>query len=302
MLPRTSPGGPAFLLLYYSLLQVWPRQGRYLRWAGVLTLVYPGYLQQSISGAYNRHFMAFLVFAVSVYLMALSTRKVRLAWLLAAGFMGGDLHPLVHHRVLRRLGIRPTCAPLAAGLEPGSSDSRPGHPQDRLACVAVSVDPCLVFLVAVGDLSVNHPDRANYAGDFKLLQDFDISLLSGVLAVLTRAFLDLVHATLQVWLSFLTDPDAWTLQAKISWLAWGLGAVLALIFWRVGDSGAPRDAPDSKPPASMLWFGVVGILRQRAAHLAHQQTAQRLGALGRSLCPCAHAPGLRNFDLPRLAG
>ena len=85
------------LLLYYSLVEVWPRKGRYLRWAGVLALVYPGYLQQSISGAYNRHFVAFLVFAVSIYLMVLSTREGQACLALRNSVMGGCLHSFVHH-------------------------------------------------------------------------------------------------------------------------------------------------------------------------------------------------------------
>ncbi len=70
----------------------------------------------------------------------------------------------------------------------------------------------------------------NYAGDFKLLQDFHQSFLAGSFAVLTRAALDLIYATLQVWLAVLGTPDAFTFQSKIAWFAFGAGVILASLF------------------------------------------------------------------------
>jgi hypothetical protein len=71
---------------------------------------------------------------------------------------------------------------------------------------------------------------ANYAGDFKLLQDFEGSALTGILAVLTRALLDLIYATLQVWFVVIGDAGEWTLQGKIAWFAFGLAAILTVLF------------------------------------------------------------------------
>ncbi len=62
------------LLIYYSLRLLWPRYDSYLRWLGALLIVYPGFFQQSISAAYNRHFAAFFLFALSIYLMVLAVK------------------------------------------------------------------------------------------------------------------------------------------------------------------------------------------------------------------------------------
>lgn len=70
------------LFLYLSLRLIWPRYDSYLRWLGALLLVYPGFFQQSISGAYNRHFTAFAIFALSFYLMALAVKHPGKGWLL----------------------------------------------------------------------------------------------------------------------------------------------------------------------------------------------------------------------------
>jgi hypothetical protein len=249
----------AILLLYAALTEVWPRQRVYLRWVGVLLLVYPGYLQQSISGAYNRHFTAFFLFGISIYLMVLSTRKHRLAWIYAAAswiaaflqmwtieyFVGLELaRPfLLWQLVLRQDRLKPQAAFRKALL--------------------LSV-PYLVILICYAWWRlIVFPSTipvANYAGDFKLLRDFDLSVISGTLSVLTRAFLDLVYSTLQVWLAVLSDPEAWTFQGKISWFAFGLGALLAIVFAYFHDVRGNADKGHSSPPLSMAWFGLLTFL------------------------------------------
>ena len=69
-------------LLYLTLKLIWPRYGTYFRWLGTLLIVYPGFFQQSISAAYNRHFTAFLLFALSIYLTALAIKRPQRAWFL----------------------------------------------------------------------------------------------------------------------------------------------------------------------------------------------------------------------------
>ena len=61
------------LLFYLSLKKLWPRHDGYLRWLGALLLLYPGFFQQSISTAYERHFTSFFLFMLSVYLMVLAS-------------------------------------------------------------------------------------------------------------------------------------------------------------------------------------------------------------------------------------
>jgi hypothetical protein len=265
------------LLLYYSFLQVWPLHARYLRWIGMLVLVYPGYLQQSISGAYNRHFTAFLIYGLSIYLMMLGTRKVRLAWLLAAASW---VAAFVHVFTIEYFVGLELARPLLLWLLFRSRDGQ-NHSQALRRAFFVGLPYLLILCFYVWWRLVIFPStipNANYAGDFKLLQDFDVSVLSGALAVLTRAFLDLVHATLQVWFTFLADPDAWTLQAKISWLAFGLGAGLAILFGHLDAAGAETQKPASRSTASLLGFGLWAFA---VSGLPIWLTSKQLSAQGR---------------------
>jgi hypothetical protein len=104
----------------------------------------------------------------------------------------------------------------------------------------------------------------NYAGDFKLLQDFDGSVLAGSLAVLTRAVLDLIYSSVQIWLAVLGTPDAFTFQSKIEWFAFAAGVVLSALFALFhpierGSGTAGPGFPRSLPLFG-LWSFLVGAL------------------------------------------
>ena len=84
------------LLLYYALLYLWPSRKYELRWVGLLLIVFPGFLQQSISTAYSRHLTSFFLFSLSIYLTARAvcgTSHKRLYWI-SALFIGAAVH---HH-------------------------------------------------------------------------------------------------------------------------------------------------------------------------------------------------------------
>lgn len=249
----------AILLLYAALSEVWPRQRAYLRWVGVLLLVYPGYLQQSISGAYNRHFTAFLLLAASIYLMVLSTKQRRWAWFYAAASWTAAFLQMwtIEYFVGLEL-VRPLLLWLLVSR------------RDRTKWQAVfgkvfllSVPYLLILICYLWWRLIFFPSTipvANYAGDFKLLRDFDLSVVSGTLSVLTRAFLDLVYSTLQVWLAVLGDPDAWTFQGKISWFAFGLGTLLAIVFAYFHEVRRDTEKGLSDFPRSMAWIGLLTFL------------------------------------------
>lgn len=72
--------GALFLVL--SLVLIWPRYEAHLRWLGALLIVYPGFLQQSQSAAKDRVLAAFLIFALSVFLMVNAVKHPKWAWFL----------------------------------------------------------------------------------------------------------------------------------------------------------------------------------------------------------------------------
>lgn len=265
------------MLLYQAMQGVWPQASRLLRWAGLLMLVYPGFLQQSISGAYNRHFTAFLIFALSMYLMVLSTRRGRFGLLFAiASWVTAFIHVFT---IEYFVGLE-LARPLLLWLLLSEKNAR-GKVQNLRTAALWSL-PYLIILgfyfwwrLIVFPASI---PIANYAGDFKLLQDFSTSPLAGLLAVITRACLDLVYATLQVWLTFITDPDSWTLQGKIAWLAFGMGAVLSLIYWKLEESRTDGNSSTPAVMRSLTWFGLWTFL---VGGLPIWLTSKQLSSQGR---------------------
>jgi hypothetical protein len=249
----------AILLLYYSLRAVWPRLESYLRWLGALLLVYPGYLQQSISAAYNRHFMAFFLFALSIFLMVLAIRKPGKGWFLwplswalsfiqaftIEYFVGLDL-------------IRPF---LLWMLVTSDNESRGMRAAGKALLLSFPYLLILGFyfwwrlIVFPTTISV-----ANYAGDVKLLDDFHISFGAGLLAVLTRALLDLIYSTLQVWMSAASGSAPFTLQSKIAWFAIGAGAALSILFVLFNEANTSTETRHGPGLRSFFFFGLWAFL------------------------------------------
>jgi hypothetical protein len=242
------------LLLYYSLLEVWPRQRTWLQWLGALMLVYPGFLQQSISGAYNRHFTTFFVFALSIYLMVLATRGMRAAWTLSlAAWIATFIHVFTIEYFVGLEFMRPLLIWFLVTCQGGTTRSAAAR-----RVILTALPYLLILAIYFWWRLIVFPSTitiANYAGDFKLLEDFSVSFISGMLAVLTRAVLDVIYATLQVWISVLSDPSAWTLQGRAAWFAFGAGTLLALTFaFFHGPDDAEPQSPS--PPRSLFLFGL----------------------------------------------
>ena len=264
-------------LLYQALVVVWPRQRPYLQWLGVLLLVYPGFLQQSISGAYNRHFAAFFVFALSIYLMVVAWRQGRTGWpLMLAAWCTALVHVFTIEYFVGLELVRPLLLWLLVAKD---ASLRRSVGVRRVLLLS------LPYLLILGSYFwwrlLVFPSTipiTNYAGDFRLLEDFDTSFLSGILSVLTRAILDLIHAVLQVWLTVLGDPDAWTLQGKIAWFALGLGILLAAIFAFFHDAGEEAGAGEPAPSRSLAVFGVLAFF---AGALPIWLTSKQLSTQGR---------------------
>ena len=265
------------LLLYYSFVEIWPLQRSYLQWLGALLLVYPGFLQQSISGAYNRHFTAFFVFALSIYLMVLATRQTRAAWALSlAAWVTAFVHIFTIEYFVGLELIRPLLLWFLLARRNGITRATAVR---RVILTALPYLLILAFyfwwrlIVFPSTIIV-----ANYAGDFRLLEDFNISLLSGMLAVFTRAVLDLIYSTLQVWMSVLGDPSAWTFQGKATWFAFALGALLAFTFALFHDAGSDTESQSSYPPRSLTLFGLWAFI---VSGLPIWLTSKQLSTQGR---------------------
>jgi len=74
------------VLVFWLLLRlIWPDHARQTAWISLLLVIYPLYNLQPLSVAYTLHWASYLVFAASLYLMALALRKPPLKNLLTAG-------------------------------------------------------------------------------------------------------------------------------------------------------------------------------------------------------------------------
>ena len=106
--------------------------------------------------------------------------------------------------------------------------------------------------------------KLNYAGDFKMLEDFRLSFVGGTFALLTRAFFDLIYSTLQVWLTGFTTQDGFTFQSKAVWFALGMGTGVAALFaiFQSIESDRAESVPPSTRPLFLLgaWTFLVGSL------------------------------------------
>ncbi len=249
----------AVLLLYLSLRLIWPRFDSYLRWLGALLLVYPGFFQQSTSAAYNRHFTAFFIFALSILLMVLALKHPGRAWFLfplswlAALIQIFTIEYYVGLELIRPLILWYLCFEI--------------YPHRRRQAFVRALLQSLPYLLMLGFYAwwrlIVFPSSiasSNYAGDFKMFGDFHPSFIAGMLAVFTRFFFDLVYSTLQVWLAALTKPDAFTFQSKIAWFAFGAGILLSALFAFFQDSGSDSDDQRPRFPRSLFFFGLFAFL------------------------------------------
>ena len=235
------------LLFYLALKLVWPRQANTLRWLGALILVYPGFYQQSISTAYQRHFTAFFLFMLSIYLMVLAVKYPRRAWLLfPLSWLAAFIQIFTIEYFVGLELMRPVLLWLLLSQE---KEMPWGRVLRRV--VALSIPYLLVFGFYFWWRLVIFPatlTKLNYTGDFKMLGDFRAGIVGGVLTLFTRAFYDLLYSTLQVWITGLTSQDGFTFQSKAVWFALGLGLLVAAVFgFFQGLESEPSDNADANP-------------------------------------------------------
>lgn len=264
------------LLLYYSLRLVWPRFDSYLRWLGALLIVYPGFFQQSISAAYNRHFTAFFLFALSILLMVLAVKQPKRAWIFfPLSWLTAFIQVFTIEYFVGLELIRPLLLWFLINQEN----------RDQIkTSIRRTIWQSLPYLIILGFyfwwrlfIFPTTLIRSNYAGDFKMLGDFRSSFLGGSLTLLTRAFRDLVYSTLQVWISGVTNQPGFTFQSKIVWFSFGTGIVLTLVFAFFQDV----DDADSNPPKSSLPLFVFGFWAFIISSLSTWLTSKQLSGGGR---------------------
>lgn len=265
------------LLFYLSLRTIWPRLDGYFRWLGALELVYPGFFMQSISTALNRHFMAFFLFMLSAYLMVLAVRHPRQAWFLfPLSWIAAFVQVFTIEYFVGLELIRPV---MLWFLLSGERDSTRWKTLRKTALLFLPYVLILGFYtwwrLIVFPASIA---RLNYAGDFKMFEDFQGSFTGGLLIVSTRAFFDLLYATVQVWLTGLTSQEGFTLQSKAVWFAFGIGAVVAALFALFQGVERPAPEADRRSPWQVALLGACAFV---ASGLIVWLTRKQMSGTGR---------------------
>ncbi len=265
------------LLLYLTLRLLWPRYESYFRWLGALLIVYPGFFQQSISAAYNRHFTAFFLFALSTYLMALAVKQPKRAWFLfPISWLLAFIQVFTIEYFVGLELIRPLVLWFLVF-------------EDKRKKIRSSIGRTLwlssPYLIILGSyfwwrliVFPTTVSRTNYAGDFKMFEDFHPSFLGGVFTLFTRAFFDLIYSTLQVWLTGVTGSAGLTFQSKAVWFAFGVGIILSAIFALFHDLNSGNEPNPAQSPLPLFLFGFWAFL---TSSLSTWLTSKQLSGGGR---------------------
>ena len=246
------------LFFVHFLILLWPHYKSHLRWMGALLLVYPGFLQQSQSATKSRHFMTFLLFALSLLLMALAVKRPKwarvlfpLSWLAAFNhlftteyfvglelmrpallwmLMGGDNKKDV--RLLRRVAIY--SAPYLL--------------------ITVFYFWCRFFYFPVIFQTTSRIGEIN-----SMLGGFQESFAASLSGLFNRVVLDLIYSTLQVWINAIINFDGFTFQSRVAWLAFGLGLSLAGAFAFFQDVDE-KETPGDPSPAPVFIVGFIAFV------------------------------------------
>ncbi len=243
------------LLLVYSLTSLWPHYAGYLKWLGALWIVYPGFLQQAIAAQYDRHFATFFLFALSIYWMFLAVKYSNWAWVLfPLSWLAAFIHLFTMEYFVGLELIRVILLWMivyAVG-------------KNFLRSLGGTMIRYVPYLLITGfyfwwRFIVFPQQVASRAGDLKILHGTSGSLLNSLLALLTRAFLDLTYSALQVWTGAIASLDGFTFQSKIVWIAFGVGVLLTLIFAIFQDADE-SEGEQSSTPTSMFIVGILAFV------------------------------------------
>ena len=96
-------------------------------------------------------------------------------------------------------------------------------------------------------------------GDLKILDNSSGSLATTLFTLLTRAFLDLIYSTLPVWTSAIASLEGFTFQSKVTWLAFGLGVLLTILF-AIFQDAKEREVQESSSPTSIFVVGLFSFV------------------------------------------
>ncbi|RPI93728.1 MAG: hypothetical protein EHM40_08890 [Chloroflexi bacterium] len=244
------------LLFVQSLTLLWPRYKNHLLWLGVLLLVYPGFLQQSQSATKARHFMTFLLFALSVYLMALAIKRPRWARLF---FPLSWLATFAHLFTTEYFAGLELMRPVLLWMLIGGDDKKV-----LLRRVVINSLPYFLILIfyfwaRLIYFPVIFQTMSRVREINSVLGGFQENPVGSLLVFLNRALFDLIYLTVQTWVNGIINFEGFTFENRAAWLAFGLGILLAAVFAFFHNTNENETAGSSSP-ASVFIIGFLAFI------------------------------------------
>lgn len=243
------------LLFVQAMILVWPRYKNHFLWLGALLLVYPGFLQQPQSATKARHIMTMLLFALSLYLMALAVQRPGWArFLFPLSWLVTFVHLFTTEYFSAVEAVRPILlwVLMGGGFKPDTRLLR------RVAMT--SIPYILILLFFFWCRFVYFPvvfETTSRIGDInETVGEFQTSFTGSVFDLFNRVLIDLFYSTVLVWTNAILNFVGFSFQSRVAWLGFGLGGVLAAAFaWF-----HTTHEQETRETSSVLSIFMVGLL------------------------------------------
>jgi hypothetical protein len=246
------------LVFVQAVTLVWPRYKNHFLWLGVLLLVYPGFLQQTQSATKARHIMTFLLFALSLYLMALAVRRPKWARIF---FPLSWLATFAHLFTTEYFAALEVMRPLLLWMLMGAGSKKDFQLLRRV--VITSLPYVALTLFWAWCRFIYFPvifQTTSRIGDINsTLGGFQVSFTGSLLNLFNRVLLDLLYSILQVWTNAVTSFAGFTFQSRVAWFAFSLGVLLAAAFAFFHNTHEEETA-ESSSPASIFVVGILSFI------------------------------------------
>lgn len=210
-------------MFWLVFCNVWPKRKREITFASFLFTIYPIFLQQYISVAYHQHWMAYLLFFASLWLMLRAVQSPRFYWfftilsILTLGLHLSILEYFVGVELLRPIVLWIVFATI-------SSENH-----KRIKKVLVHWLPYLISLIAFVSWRMMYTlgtvDDNNRPA---LIFDLVTKPLETIIKLTQMVLQDGIFILISTWYKTLT-PQLIDLSEKFNLFAWGMAFLTALL-------------------------------------------------------------------------
>ncbi len=217
----------ATLFIYFTLNMLLPFQKGLNRWVAVLLFVFPGFLEQPVSVAFTQHFVTYLFFASSIFLLVLALKQRKLFWLwMPLSILFGGLQMFMMEYFVGLEIIRPFLIWFVLRSEKRAGDRR------IFWKTLAYWSPFVVVLIGYLYWRLAYLP-AFLAGDPNppiLLKMLLSSPLTTLPRLLVMAYQDFLHLLVNIWPLAFLDVTKMDITTKRVWLTWVIGALAATAF------------------------------------------------------------------------